>query len=84
FDKDSQRYVSSHPYVTGPRFSSVNAQSWSAHQDEALAFRVLAARYRQTEKMVDLGTFDLVDCSDLQVRAAVELPSSDCSVIFEI
>ncbi|UNE55254.1 DUF4815 domain-containing protein [Bartonella machadoae] len=84
FDEEQQRFVSSHPYVTGPRFSSVNAQTWSAHQDEALAFRVLAARYRQTTKTIDLGTFDLVDCSDLQIRAAVELPSSDCSVIFEI
>ncbi|WP_208439661.1 DUF4815 domain-containing protein [Bartonella grahamii] len=84
FDAEHQRYVSSHPYVTGPRFSSVNAQTWTAHQDEALAFRVLAARYTQTEKTIDLGTFDLVDCSDLQVRAAIELPSSDCSVIFEI
>ncbi|MBX4336409.1 DUF4815 domain-containing protein [Bartonella raoultii] len=84
FDKKKQRYVSSHPYVTGPRFSSVNAQSWTAHQDEALAFRVLAARYKQTQKTVDLGEFNLVDCSDLQVRAAVELPSSDCSVLFEI
>ncbi|WP_375607143.1 MULTISPECIES: DUF4815 domain-containing protein [unclassified Bartonella] len=84
FDAEHQRFVSSHPYVTGPRFSSVNAQSWSAHQDEALAFRVLAARYTQTEKIVDLGTFDLVDCSDLQIRAAIELPSSECSVIFEI
>ncbi|EJF79104.1 hypothetical protein MCO_01162 [Bartonella sp. DB5-6] len=84
FDAEHQRVVSSHPYVTGPRFSSVNAQSWTAHQDEALAFRVLAARYTQTEKTIDLGTFDLVDCSDLQIRAAIELPSSDCSVIFEI
>ncbi|WP_375702408.1 DUF4815 domain-containing protein, partial [Bartonella sp. AA89HNZF] len=84
FDAEHQRFVSSHPYVTGPRFSSVNARSWTAHQDEALAFRVLAARYIQTEKTIDLGTFDLVDCSDLQVRAAIELPSSDCSVIFEI
>ncbi|WP_375677988.1 DUF4815 domain-containing protein [Bartonella sp. AP72JLCBS] len=84
FDAEHQRYVSSHPYVTGPRFSSVNARSWTAHQDEALAFRVLAARYTQTEKIVDLGTFDLVDCSDLQIRAAIELPSSECSVIFEI
>ncbi|WP_246787416.1 DUF4815 domain-containing protein, partial [Bartonella vinsonii] len=55
FDAEKQRYVSSHPYVTGPRFSSVNAQSWTAHQDEALAFRVLAARYTQTEKTIDLG-----------------------------
>ncbi|MCZ2203993.1 DUF4815 domain-containing protein [Bartonella sp. A05] len=84
FDEENQRYVASHPYVTGPRFSSVNAQTWTAHQDEALAFRVLAARYKQTEKTVHLGEFDLVDCSDLQIRAAIELPSSDCSVIFEI
>ncbi|WP_455474733.1 DUF4815 domain-containing protein [Bartonella sp. B30(2025)] len=84
FDEEKQRVVSSHPYVTGPRFSSVNARSWTAHQDEALTFRVLAARYTQTEKTVNLGEFDLVDCSDLQVRAAIELPSSDCSVVFEI
>ncbi|ENN91148.1 DUF4815 domain-containing protein [Bartonella bovis] len=84
FDEENQRYVSSHPYITGPRFSSVNAQTWTAHQDEALAFRVLAARYTQTEKTVDLGEFDLKECSDLQVRAAIELPSSECSVIFEI
>ncbi|WP_455466231.1 DUF4815 domain-containing protein [Bartonella sp. B39] len=84
FDEEKQRYVSSHPYVTGPRFSSVNAQSWTAHQDEALTFRVLAARYTQTEKTIDLGSFDLIECSDLQVRAAIELPSSDCSVVFEI
>ncbi|WP_455480086.1 DUF4815 domain-containing protein [Bartonella sp. B23] len=84
FDEANQRYVSSHPYVTGSRFSSVNAQTWTAHQDEALTFRVLAARYTQTEKIVDLGTFDLVDCSDLQVRAAVELPSSACAIVFEI
>lgn len=84
FDKEKQRVVSSHPYVTGPRFSSVNAQTWTAHQDEALAFRVLAARYTQTQKVIDLGSFDLVDCSDLQVRAAIELPSSECSVTFEI
>lgn len=84
FDEQNQRYVASHPYVTGPRFSSVNARTWTAHQDEALTFRILAARYTQTEKIIDLGEFDLVECSDLQVRAAIELPSSECSVVFEI
>jgi hypothetical protein len=84
FDADLQRFVTSHPYVTGPRFSSVNAETWTAHQDEALAFRVVAATYPVTTKTVELGTFDLVNCSDLQVRAAVELPSAGCSVVFEI
>lgn len=84
FDAEAQKKVTAHPYVTGPRFSSVNAQTWTAHQDEALTFRVVAARYPVTTKTVDLGSFDLVRCSDLQVRAAVELPSAGCSVIFEI
>lgn len=84
FDEELQRFVTSHPYVTGPRFSSVNAETWTAHQDEALSFRIVANTYPVTTKTVDLGSFDLIDCSDLQVRAAVELPSAGCSVEFEI
>lgn len=84
FDVDLQQKISRHPYVTGPRFSSVNAETWSAHQDEALTQRIVAASYPVTTKTVALGSFNLVDCSDLQVRASVELPSSGCSVEFEI
>ncbi|SMD18104.1 DUF4815 domain-containing protein [Rhizobium sp. RU36D] len=84
FDAINQQWVTQHPYVTGPRFSSVNAETWTAHQDEALTFRLVAARYPVTTKTVDLGTYDLVDCSDLQVRATVELPSAGCSVVFEL
>lgn len=84
FDEDLQRFVTSHPYVTGPRFSSVNAETWTAHQDEALAFRVVANTYPVTTKTVELGSFDLVECSDLQIRAAIELPSAGCSVEFEV
>ncbi|ASS56886.1 DUF4815 domain-containing protein [Rhizobium leguminosarum] len=84
FDADLQKRVTAHPYVTGPRFSSVNAETWSAHQDEALTFRIVAAKYAVLTKTVPLGSFDLVGCSDLQVRAAVELPAAGCSVVFEI
>lgn len=84
FDATEQRKVTSHPYPIGPRLSSVNARTWTAHQGEALTFRLVAARYTATTKVVPLGEFDLVDCSDLQVRAAVELPSPSCSVVFEI
>ncbi|KAB1087354.1 DUF4815 domain-containing protein [Neorhizobium galegae] len=84
FDATLQKHVTSHPYVTGPRFSSVNAQTWTAHQDEALAFRIVAANFPITTKIVDLGSFDLVQASDLQIRAAVELPGPGCSVVFEI
>ncbi|MCR6673228.1 DUF4815 domain-containing protein [Devosia ginsengisoli] len=84
FDATLQKPVTSHPYPIGPRLSSVNARTWTAHQNEALSFRLVAARYPVTTKTVELGSFDLVDCSDMQVRAAVELPSAACSVVFEI
>ena len=84
FDAATQKFVSSHPYVVGPRFSSVNAATWTAHQDEALSFRLVAAKYTTLTKTVDLGEFNVVRCSDIQIRAAVELPSAACSVVFEV
>ncbi|HEV7293108.1 MAG TPA: DUF4815 domain-containing protein [Devosia sp.] len=84
FDVAQQKPVTTHPYPIGPRLSSVNARTWSPHQGEALAFRLIAARFPVTTKVVELGEFDLIDCSDLQVRAAVELPSAACSVVFEV
>lgn len=83
-DVAEQQKVSRHPYVVSPRFSSLNASTWTAHQDEAMAFRTVAAVFPVTTKTVELGSFDLLNCSDLQVRAAVELPSAGCSVEFEI
>lgn len=84
FDQETNRWVTAHPYPIGPRLDGVNGRSWTAHQAEALTFRLVAARYPVITKTVQLGTFDLIDCSDLQVRAAVELPSAACSVVFEI
>ena len=83
FDQELQQKIAS-PYTTSPRFSSVNAETYTAHQDEALAFRIVVANYPVTTKVVELGSFDLVDCSDIQVRAAVEIPAAGCSVEFEI
>ncbi|MGB3026863.1 DUF4815 domain-containing protein [Paradevosia shaoguanensis] len=84
FDAELQQAVGTHPYPIGPRLDSVNARTWESHQGEALTFRLVAARYPVLTKTVALGTFALVNCSDLQVRAAVELPSADCSVVFEL
>lgn len=84
FDASLQRKVTQHPYVIGPRFDSVNAETWTAHQDEALAFKVVAAKFTSLTKVVQLGSFNLVNASDLQVRAAIEIPGPGCSVTFEI
>lgn len=84
FDAEAQRPVTSHPYAIGPRLDSVNARTWTAHQKEALTFRLVAARYPVTSKTVELGSYALEDVSDLSVRAIAHLPSSACSVVFEI
>ncbi len=84
FDATRQQAVTAHPYPIGPRLDSVNATTWTAHQKEALSFRLVAARYPVTHKVVDLGTIDLDGESDIQVRALADLPSSACSVVFEI
>lgn len=84
FDAEAQRPITAHPYPIGPRLDSVNARTWTAHQKEALAFRLVAARYPVTNKTVELGSYDLVEASDLQLRAVAALPSAACSVVFEI
>lgn len=84
FDVELQQAITTHPYPVGPRLSSVNARTWTPHQGEALTFRLVAARYPVTSKTVDLGTVDLVDCSDMQFRAAMELPSAQTSIVFEV
>lgn len=84
FDAAKQQWVGAQPYTTGTLLSSANAQTWTPHQGEDLAFRLIAARFTSNTKTITLGSFDLVDASDLQVRADVELPSPDCGVVFEI
>lgn len=83
-DPEAQVRIGSQPYTTGVLLSSSNKSTWTPHQLEDLAFRAVAALFGPLTKTVTLGSFDLVDCSDLQVRAAVELPSPDCRVVFEI
>ena len=84
FDATTQSYIGAQPYSVGVLLSSSNKRTWTPHQDEDLTFRVVAAKFGPLTKTVTLGSFALVDASDLQVRAAVELPSSDCQVVFEI
>ncbi|XAI96344.1 hypothetical protein [Microcystis phage Mae-JY30] len=84
FDADRQSFVAAQPYTTGVLLSSSNASTWTPHQNDDLTFRLVAAKFGPLTKTVSLGSFDLVNCSDLQVRADVELPSPDCSVVFEI
>jgi hypothetical protein len=84
FDVEKQSRVGAQPYTNGVLLSSSNAQTWTPHQNDDATCRVVAAKFTSLTKTVSLGSFNLVNASDLQVRAYVELPSADCSVVFEI
>ena len=60
-DVNTKNYVTSQPYVAGVLFSSSNAQTWTAHQDSDLKFKLYKAVYTG-EKGVIL--FDVVETGD--------------------
>ncbi|WP_336801810.1 DUF4815 domain-containing protein [Kaistia sp. MMO-174] len=84
FDAGNQAWVSAQPYTIGVRLSSSNASTWTAHQDSDLTFRIVAAKFNPVTKAVNLGSFALVDCSDLIVSAGVLLPTAETSLYFEV
>jgi hypothetical protein len=64
--------------------SSANASTWTPHQDEDICFQLIEAVFAPTTKTVDLGTFSVVDMSDLLIRSEVELPTSAAGLHFEV
>lgn len=84
FDALRQETVAAQPYAAGNRHSSSNAVSWDHHQNSDITSRIYAARFTATTRRANLGTFNLVDCSDLRIRATVEIPTSDCAFWFEL
>ncbi|ADZ72399.1 DUF4815 domain-containing protein [Polymorphum gilvum] len=84
FDAVAQSWVTAQPYPVGVMLSSSNARTWTAHQDEDLSFDLRAARFAPGVKRISLGQVDLVDCTDLIIRAVVDLPEAECSVVFEV
>jgi hypothetical protein len=84
FDAAAQRFVSGQPYSVGVLLSSSNAKTWTPHQDDDLAFRLIAAQFSPVAKTVDLGSVTVANMSDLLILAGVERPTADASVVFEV
>lgn len=77
-------YVTSQPYQVGVLLSSSNASTWTPHQDRDLTFRLLAAQFTESERVIELGTADLVDATDLMILGAAERPSAAANLTFEV
>jgi Domain of unknown function (DUF4815) len=84
FDVTLQKPVSAQPYSFGINADSSNGSSWSFHQDRDITYRGSVALFSPLSKIVELGTLNLVDCSDLLVLAGVELPTEAARISFEI
>ncbi len=93
FDAENQQWVTSQPYQIGVLLSSSNNRTWTPHQTKDLTFRLLAADYNvetnttlagETTRTVALESQDVVDADQLVVFAAVERPTSDTNVVFNV
>lgn len=80
----SQSVVAAQPSTIGVCQSSSNRRTWTPHNDRDLTHRIVAARYTATERVITLGTVDLVEVSDLVIRAGIELPTDETSVFFRV
>lgn len=79
YDTANTQWVTGQPYQVGVLLSSSNASTWTPHQDRDLTFRLLAAKYTQTERVVDLGTVPVVGATDLIVLALTDNPTTNAT-----
>ena len=93
FDASAQQWVSVQPYQIGVLLSSSNNRTWTAHQTQDLAFRLLACDYNATwneiyqgatRRVISLATQTVTDADHLMVLAAVTRPTADCDVVFQL
>lgn len=76
WDSVNQRWVTQQPYQVGVLLSSSNASTWTAHQDRDMTFRLLARRYAEAAKEVDLGTIAVNGATDLIVLSMADNPAT--------
>lgn len=93
FDATAQQWVTAQPYQIGVLLSSSNNRTWTTHQTKDLAFRLLACDYDvqtnernegATRKVIVLTPQTVTDADHLMVMAAVERPTADCDVVFNL
>jgi hypothetical protein len=84
YDGAAGRWVTNQPYNVGVLLSSSNASTWTPHQDRDMAFRLLAARYTQSVREIDLGSVTLSGATDLLVLSVNDQPSADAGSEIEL
>ncbi|MEP1766947.1 MAG: DUF4815 domain-containing protein [Sulfitobacter sp.] len=81
---ETQQRVASQPYTAGDLFSGSNRTTWVAHPDSDPKIEVVAAKFTQAEKSVLLFEGSVQAITDLLVRGAVELQTTDVGFRYEL
>lgn len=84
FDVNAQRWITSQPYTVGVLLSSANARTWTPHQDRDMAFRLLAASYTASSRIIDLGVAAVANTTDLLLMSYAERPASSTNVAYRL
>lgn len=85
YDSARGTWITTQPYQVGVLLSSSNAMTWTAHQEKDLAFRLLAARFTETQRTLVLeNAVAAHDLTDLMLLANVERPTSETDIEFSL
>jgi hypothetical protein len=85
YDAVHGTWVTAQPYQIGVLLSSSNASTWTAHQDKDWAFRLLAAKFTESQTTVVLeNTIAASDLTDILVLGNVDRPTSQTDVDFSL
>jgi hypothetical protein len=84
WDSNANKWVSTQAYNVGVLLSSSNASTWTAHQDKDLAFRLLRAKYSETNKTISLGNVAVNGATDLMLLAYADAPSAAARVQYTL
>lgn len=84
FDAALQRWVTSQPYQIGVLLSSSNLSTWTPHQDRDLTFRLLSTPLAAIKTTIPLPDVAVTNCDELIIMAAIERPTAECDVVFNV
>lgn len=83
YDSKQETWITTQPYQVGVLLSSSNAMTWTAHQEKDLAFRLLAAKFTETNHTIILeDKITVKDLTDLMILGNVERPTSETDIEF--
>lgn len=81
---DGAAWITAQPYTIGVLLSSSNNITWTAHQDRDLRFRVLAAEYTETSRVINLGSIEVTQATDLMVMGLEQKPGTHSVISYTI